>query len=64
MSLEVSGGLYHLQVTGVGKPGRDGYPDYGSLGQYTLTGVVNSPSDDPLADDGHMGCYLRKPTFG
>lgn len=45
-------GTYYLIVDGVGKapvPGDEGYPDYGSLGYYRLTGTV--VSDDGLRGD-------------
>lgn len=43
LSLTLAPGIYHVQVTGVGKgdPQLDGYTGYGSLGQYTLSG--NAP---------------------
>jgi PKD repeat protein len=47
-----SAGTYYLSVQGVGKgdPLTTGYTDYGSLGQYALTGSVPSPaSQAPVA---------------
>lgn len=41
-------GTYYLIVDGVGKaavPGDEGYPDYGSLGYYRLSGTVASSSE-------------------
>jgi hypothetical protein len=40
-----TGGTYYLVVdgTGLGKPLETGYSDYGSLGQYTVTGSVPAP---------------------
>ncbi len=45
-SLTVPGGTYFLIVKGTGKgaPPTSGYTTYGSLGQYTITGTVISPS--------------------
>jgi PKD repeat protein len=42
-------GTYYLSVQGVGKgdPLTTGYTDYGSLGQYALTGSVPSPAGQP-----------------
>jgi hypothetical protein len=45
-SLSLSAGTYFLQVDGVGfgDPLSNGYSDYGSLGQYLLTGSLTSPA--------------------
>jgi hypothetical protein len=40
-SMNVSeAGLYSLKITGTGLPGATGYPKYGSLGSYRVTGTV------------------------
>jgi len=40
-SLDLSAGDYYLSVEGTGKgTPSDGYSDYGSLGQYTITGTI------------------------
>ena len=44
LSLIVSDGTYYLSVDGTGAAG---YSDYGSLGQFSLTGSVPSPSGSP-----------------
>ena len=38
----VAAGVYYLEISGVGRgnPLQDGYTDYGSIGQYTLTGTA------------------------
>jgi len=38
-------GNYYLRVSGTGRPGTDGYPNYGSLGNYRITGTVSQPTD-------------------
>ena len=49
----VSGGTYYLRITGTGKgdPANGGYSDYGSLGQYTITGQLVEPSPTLSVDD-------------
>jgi PKD repeat protein len=44
LSLSVPDGTYYLSVDGTGAAG---YSDYGSLGQFSLTGSVPSPSGSP-----------------
>ncbi|MES2468896.1 MAG: PKD domain-containing protein [Verrucomicrobiota bacterium] len=44
LSLNVPDGTYYLSVDGTGAAG---YSDYGSLGQFRLTGSVPSPSGSP-----------------
>ena len=44
LSLNVPDGTYYLSVDGTGAAG---YSDYGSLGQFSLTGSVPSPSGSP-----------------
>jgi PKD repeat protein len=44
LSLTVPDGTYYLSVDGTGAAG---YSDYGSLGQFSLTGSVPSPSGSP-----------------
>ena len=41
----VGGGSYFLRVTGTGKgdPSGGGYSDYGSLGQYSISGLIADP---------------------
>jgi Ca2+-binding RTX toxin-like protein len=36
----LTAGSYYLQIDGVGKTGLNGYSDYGSLGQYTIDGLL------------------------
>ncbi len=42
-SLSLSAGIYYLKLDGTGRAaaggGDEGYSDYGSLGQYTITGT-------------------------
>jgi hypothetical protein len=57
MSMNLSAGTYYLQIdgAGAGDPGATGYSDYGSLGQYTITGSIMATSTNsaPIAvDDG------------
>ncbi|MGK7889784.1 MAG: CARDB domain-containing protein, partial [Leptolyngbyaceae cyanobacterium] len=33
-------GQYYLRILGTGKEGKNGYSDYGSLGQYSITGSI------------------------
>ncbi|MDF1542782.1 MAG: PKD domain-containing protein [Anaerosomatales bacterium] len=42
LTSDVSEGVYHLYITGVGKAGSTGYPEYGSLGTWTLAGTAPS----------------------
>ncbi len=52
-SIEVTPGAYFLRVSGAGKgdPGTNGYSNYGSLGQYTVSIVVNAaPPAPPVAE--------------
>ena len=44
LNYSVPGGTYYLSVDGTGGAG---YSDYGSLGQFSLTGSVPSPSGSP-----------------
>jgi Ca2+-binding RTX toxin-like protein len=39
-NLYLNAGSYYLQIDGVGKSGATGYSDYGSLGQYAITGSL------------------------
>lgn len=57
ISANLSQGLYHLQVAGVGNSSSP-YPDYGSLGMYFISGTVPSgppdvdaPNPDPMGWD-------------
>ena len=50
----VVGGTYYVKIDGVGIPGAAinfGYTDYGSLGQYTLTGSFVAGSSPPPASN-------------
>ena len=49
ISATVSAGTYYLKVDGVGKgdPLGTGYTDYGSLGQYAITGTIISGNAPP-----------------
>lgn len=48
LSATVTGGTYYIAVDGVGTgSGITGYTDYGSLGQFVLTGSVPSPAGLP-----------------
>jgi serralysin len=41
-NLFLNAGRYYLQIDGVGKNGSISYSDYGSLGQYSISGTLNS----------------------
>jgi uncharacterized protein YdeI (BOF family) len=61
LTVELAAGSYTLLVDGVGRPateGHEGYSDYGSLGQYELSGsiVLNAP---PLAEDDFVGTLVN-----
>lgn len=49
INTSVAGGTYYLHVSGTGKgdPLVDGYSDYGSLGQYTISGTVVDNGGQP-----------------
>ena len=49
LNVSVPAGTYYIAVQGVGKgdPLADGYSDYGSLGQYQLTGTVPAAAGQP-----------------
>ena len=47
----VSSGTYYLRITGTGKSGTDGYSDYASLGQYTISGQLVDPGPSLSVDD-------------
>ena len=40
LSANLDEGSYHLYIDGTGKDGSTGYPDYGSLGAWTLSGTA------------------------
>jgi serralysin len=40
-SLYLEPGTYYLEIDGIGKSGVNGYSDYGILGQYAITGLLN-----------------------
>ncbi|MGC4070916.1 MAG: immunoglobulin domain-containing protein [Nibricoccus sp.] len=46
----LSAGTYYIKIEGVGRgnPLSDGYSDYGSLGQYTITGTIGAPQAAPV----------------
>jgi hypothetical protein len=46
LSTTLSAGTYYVSVTGTGagNPATDGYSNYGSLGSYTISGTVSTPS--------------------
>jgi hypothetical protein len=48
--LALGAGTYYARISGVGQgnPAGDGYSDYASLGQYTLSGTVAAASTDAL----------------
>jgi hypothetical protein len=50
-NLFLNAGLYYLQIDGVGKSGTNGYTDYGSLGQYAISGVLTSANTTPVHND-------------
>ena len=56
-SVKLKEGTYLIKVSGVGRgdPRVEGYTDYGSLGQYTLSGVVPRP---PQALDDHGNTFV------
>jgi hypothetical protein len=45
ITANVAAGTYYLKIDGVGKGSAlsTGYTDYGSLGQYSISGSVSSP---------------------
>ncbi len=60
-NLSLSAGTYFLSVEGTGKPDPGGYTDYGSLGQYTITGNIITPgvkltesAGDTLVSEGKL----------
>ncbi|MFM7180782.1 MAG: choice-of-anchor D domain-containing protein [Verrucomicrobiales bacterium] len=60
-SVKLKEGTYLIKVSGVGRgnPLADGYTDYGSLGQYTLTGIAPRP---PQALDDHGNTFVTATT--
>ncbi len=47
-SLSLSAGFYYLKLDGIGKtpvPNDEGYSDYGSIGQYTISGNIGAISN-------------------
>jgi|GEM_PF-1669801 len=46
INMVLSAGTYYLHIQGVGEgdPAGTGYTDYGSLGQFTITGNITSPA--------------------
>jgi len=55
--LSLTAGNYFIRIDGVGKGnpldrGSTGYSDYGSLGQYSIYGNIESPSQPPLEESG------------
>lgn len=46
INANLSGGDYYLYIEGVGEgnPATTGYTDYGSIGQFTITGNITSPA--------------------
>lgn len=60
-SVKLKEGTYLIKVSGVGRgdPRVEGYTDYGSLGQYTLSGVVPRP---PQALDDHGNSFVTATT--
>ena len=67
ISLNLSGGTYYLQIdgTGAGSPSTTGYSDYGSLGQYTITGSIMATSTNsaPIAVDDWASTEVDKSTL-
>ena len=60
-SLSLAAGTYYLSVDGTSKPDPAGYTDYGSLGQYTITGSIITPgvkltetAGDTLVSEGKL----------
>jgi hypothetical protein len=43
-NFNLGAGSYYIEIDGIGKSGVDGYSDYGSLGQYAISGVVTPVS--------------------
>jgi hypothetical protein len=39
-NFNLGAGVYYIEIDGIGKSGPDGYSDYGSLGEYAISGVV------------------------
>jgi ribosome modulation factor len=56
ITANVAAGAYYLKIDGVGKgnPLTTGYTDYGSLGQYSISGSVSSPGQD---------IFIRSPQY-
>ncbi|GCE60031.1 FG-GAP-like repeat-containing protein [Microcystis aeruginosa] len=56
ITANVAAGTYYLKIDGIGKgnPLTTGYTDYGSLGQYSISGSVSSPSKD---------IFIRSPQY-
>lgn len=67
ISLNLAAGTYYLQIdgAGVGNPGSTGYSDYGSLGQYFITGSIMATSTNsaPTAVDDGASTEVDKSTL-
>lgn len=59
LSAELAAGTYYLLVEGgdhIPPGGEEGYNEYGSLGQYTISGVLGTPSVTADAGGSGSGC--------
>lgn len=68
LSTSLGAGEYTVRVEGVGRgdPLTTGYTDYGSLGQYSITGTIGGttgPTRFTLAENPAMGAVLGKPAL-
>ena len=63
ISAQVGAGIYHIRVDGVGvRTVDDGYSDYASLGQYTVTAqIVNLVNTTPVILDQNMSVAENRP---
>ncbi len=58
---DVSAGTYYLGIDGVGRgdPASDGYSDYGSLGQYSITGLIPTYSESRTESTAAFNSHFR-----
>lgn len=66
LSITLAAGSYSVRVDGVGRGNSqsDGYTDYGSLGQYTITGTIGgaiSPDRFQIAENSTLGTVIGTP---
>ena len=68
LAVTLAAGVYTVRVdgTGRGNPGTDGYSNYGSLGQYTITGTIAGaiiPDRFTIAENDPVETIVGKPTL-